>query len=96
MLKPFFNFVLDQLRFTMNQISQAEGETIGIKMSLVTKRNLLREFLNQLTNKVTSRPVNLCRFHKLIQINKCQLTKLDMKQNYLKSITNISRTVFNV
>ena len=85
----FYNFVIKQLKKTIDELGTSEIFTPH-NMYLITKRNLFREFLNQLSNKLTNKKVDLTRIKILIKIQKYQSAKLNTPKKYLSCIENVS------
>ena len=73
---------------------------LGHAISMITRRNLFKETLCQISNFNANRPIELRKLNKLISIHKRQIMRLEMKsqsrlENY-KFLTHIQRTLGSV
>jgi hypothetical protein len=86
-MDSFYKFLINQLRNTMNELG--ETDDFGVKMYLVTRRNLYRELLVQMGNKATRRFIKIDRISKLVNIQIGQLRKLGSKiPSYIRTVKN--------
>jgi len=100
-MKIIFTKVLQNYKTCLKSKKNIDEELyLGHAISMITRRNLFKETLCQISNFNANRPIELRKLNKLISIHKRQIMRLEMKsqsrlENY-KFLTHIQRTLGSV
>ncbi len=100
-MKLIFTKVIQNYKETLKSQNLIDYDLyFGHAVSMITRRNLFKETMLQISNFNANRPIQMKKLNKLISIHKRQIMRLEMRpksrlENY-KLLAHIQRTLNSV